>query len=330
MSPFAAPAAPEAGTVAGLPADPAALFPEGDGYFGKRHRKRRTQLLERLREVLGKALAPGETIRFAARGLRYNGAEFYFAGYAAYYHNQVALIVTDRRLLLLQLSGRKPGHLKNQVALENVRDVRQSAILGRLLTFKLADGKSLQLSGLPGADRKVLRQLVVGVEGPKVAGPALEALCPACLVPVPGPIGATPVCPSPTCRIPFRDPKKAARLSGLVPGLGDLYLGHHFFGSVEFLGSMALLGLGLGFLATEPGVGLLGLLLFVGLPRAIDYPLTLHMGRKGLVPLAQAPAPGAQPRNLPMFPAWAFLLFAVGVAAAGLIAWDFIASGAGA
>ena len=60
-------------------------------------------------------------------------------------------------------------------------------------------------------------------------------------------------------------------------------------------------------------------LLFIGLPRFIDHRLTLHMGRKGLVPLALSPAPGAQPRNLPSFPRWSPLLFVAGVAAAGAI-----------
>jgi hypothetical protein len=329
MSPSSAqPAGPAAGTVAGLPVDLASLFPEPDGFFARRHRQRRTQLIELLREVLAKALVSGETIRFATRGLRYNGLEFYFAGWAAYYHNQVALIVTDRRLLILQLSRRKPGQLKNQVALQNIRDVRRSSILGRLITFKLADGRSFHVMSLPGADRKVLGQLVAGVQGGPVAGPALEALCPACLAPVPGKVGATLVCPSPTCRVPFRDPHRAAKLSGLVPGLGDLYLGHHFFGSAEFLGSMAALGLGLGFIGSgEPVMIVFALLFLVVLPRAIDYPLTMHMGRKGLVPLALAPAPGAQPRNLPMFPAWTLLLFAAGLALAGLVAWSILSAG---
>jgi hypothetical protein len=152
-------------------------------------------------------------------------------------------------------------------------------------------------------------------------------LCPACLRAVPGEVGATLSCPQPDCRIPFRDPRKAARLSALVPGLGDLYLRHHFFGSLEFLGSMVMLGLGIAFAleaVADPrassfvSAGLLAIL-FIGLPRLIDHRLTLHMGRKGLVPLALAPAPGAQARNLPSYPRWSPLLFVAGLAATAAI-----------
>lgn len=267
-----------------------------------------------------RALGPGEVIRFATTGCRYSGWEYYFAGVAAYHHNQVALVLTDRRLLLLQLHGKRPGDLKSHVSLEAVRRVRGS--FGRL-KLELGDASTLVLIRIPRADAKCLRALVPGDPGAVSPAPALEALCPACLVPVPGPVGATLTCPSPTCRIPFRDPARAARLSAYIPGLGDLYLGHHLFGSLEFLGSMLALGVGAGMAAaTELGVEsafYLGVL--IAIPRAIDYPLTRHMGRKGLVPLALQPAPGAQARNLPIFPRWAPLLFIAGCALACAMAW---------
>ncbi len=325
MPSFAQRAAPASATVAGLPVDGATLFPEKDGFFARRARKRRTLVLERLRELLSKALGAGEVIRFATTCYRYSAAEYYFAGVACYHHNQYALVVTDQRALLLQIHGKRTGHIKNHLALAAVRRVK-TGLFGRW-KLQLGDGTTLTLIRIPGADRKPLRAVLQGVSGPPVAAPALEALCPDCLVPVPGKVGATLTCPSVTCRIPFRSPAHAARLSGLVPGLGDLYLGHHLFGSIEFLGSMAMLGAGVGVLLTEPVVGAVLAVFWLVLPRAIDIPLTLHMGRKGLVPLAHRPAPGAQPRNLPAFPAWAILLFASGIALCGLIAWGILSAG---
>ncbi len=326
MQPIALRTPPEASTIAGLAADLTTLFPEKDGFFARRSRKRRTLVLERLREVLARAVAPGEVIRFATTCYRYSMVEFYFAGVASYHHNQYALVVTDRRALLLQIHGKRTGQIKNHLALSSIRLVKRG-FLGRW-TLQLADGSSLALNRIPGADRIPLQQVLTGVPGPLVRAPAIEALCPDCLVPVPGKVGATLTCPSPTCRIPFRDPARAARLSGLVPGLGDLYLGHHLFGSIEFLGSMAMLGVGIGFVLAEPIVGALAAVLFLGIPRAIDVPLTLHMGRKGLVPLAHAPAPGAQPRNLPTFAPWTPILFLAGLALCGFLAYAFMSGGA--
>ncbi len=144
---------------------------------------------------------------------------------------------------------------------------------------------------------------------------------------VPGPVGSVLTCPAEACRIPFRDPRRAALLSAAIPGLGDLYLRHHLFGAVEFLGSMAVLGFGVGWAlgafraggAEELGaaLGLAGLVLAV--PRVVDWRLTLFMGKKGIVPLAERPAPGAQARNLPSFPRWSPLLFVGGLALAAFL-----------
>jgi hypothetical protein len=314
-----------------LPVDTAVLFPEDDGFLGRRAKTARTKLLGGVADVVRRALAPGETVRYAARGVRYHLFEHVFGGAAvAQYHNLTALVLTDRRLLLLQVGrGGKAGDMKNEVPLSAVQEARKG-FMG--LRIRLADGTKLQFSSMRGKDAKRLAALLPG-GAPPSSGPSLVHLCPACLRPVPGPVGTSLTCPQQECRIPFRDPRKAARLSALVPGLGDLYLRHHFFGAVEFLGSMAMLGLGVAFAAqaladgeaSSFGSAAVMVALFVGLPRVVDHRLTLHMGRKGLVPLALAPAPGAQARNLPSYPRWSPALFVAGVAAAAGIV--FLVSG---
>jgi hypothetical protein len=310
-----------------LPVDAATLYPEDDGFLGRRAKAARVKLLGGIADVLRRALAPGETVRYAARGVRYHVVEHVFGGAAvAQYQNMTALVLTDRRLLLVQLgrSG-KAADMKNEVPLAAIQGAKKG-FMG--LRIKLADGKKLQFASMRGADAKRLQGLLpTAATEPRSSGPSLVHLCPACLRAVPGPVGTSLTCPQQDCRIPFRDPGKAARLSALVPGLGDLYLRHHFFGALEFLGSMAMLGLGVAFalqaLADRRTSSLVSAavlaILFVGVPRVIDYFLTLHMGRKGLVPLALAPAPGAQARNLPSYPRWSPLLFVVGIGVTGAI-----------
>ena len=58
---------------ADLPVNPATLYPDDDGFFGRRARKRaRGKLLAGIGDGgLRRALAPGETLRYVARGVRY-------------------------------------------------------------------------------------------------------------------------------------------------------------------------------------------------------------------------------------------------------------------
>jgi hypothetical protein len=316
-------------TLGDLPVDAETVFPETRGFFVRRANARRAKLLLRNADTLRRALHPSERIRYAALGMRYWFWELYFAGWAAYVHNQCLLVVTDRRLLMLQLTTRgNPGDLKNQLRLEQIRGTQPKAFLSFANPFTMltADGGKVKLTRIPKRDRARLASLLPsGATAPRPPqAQSIEHLCPSCLKVVPGPVGTTLTCPEPACRIPFRDPEKAARLSAWIPGLGDLYLRHHLFGAGEFLGSTLMLGLALMLLVAavaggEPAGWLaagIAVPLLVGIPRLIDYRLTLHMARKGLVPLALAPAPGAAARNLPSYPRWSPLLFAAGVAIA--------------
>jgi len=314
-----------------LPLDAAALFPEGDGFWERRRAATRAKRIAKLRPVLQK-LEPGERVRHVALGVRYAFAEFYFSGYfVAHQTNLTALVLTDRRLLLVHCrSNGAPRDVKNQLRLEQVREVKPRSLLAGAWILT-ADGKKLYYQGLPKADALRLRDLVAEARGgdvpaeppPAASGAAsVEALCPACLAPVPGAPATAQACSRPECRIPFRSARRAARLSALVPGVGDVYLRHHLFGAWEFVVSIALLCVAIWLLAEAATgdaavVAAIVLALFVGLPRVIDYFLTLHMGRKGYVPLADRPAPGADPRNLPAFPGWAVALFAAGALAVG-------------
>src|SRR5512138_1149564 len=125
--------------VAPLPHDAATLYPEDDGFFGKRAKKGRAKLLSGIDELLRRALAPGETIRYAARACRYATLEYVFSGNAARYHNLVALVVTDRRVLMIHLtSGGKPADIKNQIPLAEIRRAGKATLSGWRL--ELADG----------------------------------------------------------------------------------------------------------------------------------------------------------------------------------------------
>jgi len=327
---------------ADLPLEVASVFPATEGFSEKRSAKRRAKLLAGVRPVLRRALEPEERILFAARAMQYSPGEFMASGMlVAQLSNQVALVATDRRLLVLFVDSKnRPKDLKNQIRYSEIRRVKSGGFLGSRYSVETLDRKTLIFIGIPRKDAKRLASAMPAprLDAPKAPGRGLEHLCPACLRVVPGQVGSVVTCPNGACRIPFRSPRKAAWLSFLVPGLGDLYLRHHFFGTLEFVGSIVLLCMAVFLLlaeapksASDAGAAWTVAALLVLAPRIVDYALTLHMGRKGIVPLSWQPAPrgvaeGApiEPRAakpLPAFPVWARALFILGALAAAGTGW---------
>ncbi len=306
-----------------LPIDPEAVFPDGDGFLERRAATSRAKILAGLRPMLLVALEPGERIRYAARGVDRGAVGRSVLVQLA---NQTALVLTDRRLLMVQVDRKgAPRDVKNQARLPAIRSAKAGALSP--LEVRLQDGTKLRWAQVPRRDRRALAERLperVPAE-PAGPGPSLEHLCPACLKPVPGRAGATRICPNPSCRIPFRDPARAILLSVLLPGLGELYLRHHLLGSVGFVVSLGVLALA-AFWAIQAAVigtgsseavGLLVLaaVVVVG-SRAVEWVLVRHMARKGLVPLAERPSPGAL-RGLPAFPAWSWAMFLAGAVGLG-------------
>lgn len=323
-----------------LPLETATVFRDTDGFLARRANERRAKLLAALAPLLRTMLEPGEAVFQAARGYLYSAAEFLLSGHLAAVHtNQMALLLTDRRLLWIQVDGKgRPRDLKNQLRLAKVRRTK-SRWAGQLLVETVGREK-LVFNSVPRADRNALAAAMPGTPAaPREKEKSVEHLCPACARVAPGPVGSASLCPWPDCRIPFRSPKRAAWLSALVPGVGDIYLRHFAFGALEFVGSIVLLCvavfaglLALGSPRPENAVTAAFLaVVFVVLPRLFDFALTLHMGRKGIVPLSLAPAPAgvaegapigpSRPRSLPAFPAWALALFAAGGLAVAATAW---------
>lgn len=306
-----------------LPIDAEAAFPEGDGFLERRAASARAKLLAGLRQMLLVALEPGERIRYAARGVDRAAVA---GSYLVQLANQTAIVLTDRRLLMVQVDRKgAPRDVKNQARLGAIRVARAGALSP--LEVRLHDGTRLRWAQVPRRDRRTLVERLperVPAE-PAGPGPSLEHLCPACLKLVPGRAGETRVCPNPSCRIPFRDPGRAILLSVLLPGLGELYLRHHLLGSVGFLVSLGLLAL-VAFWAIQAAVIGTGssetvallvpaAIVFLG-SRALEFVLVRHLARKGIVPLAERPSPAAT-RSLPAFPAWSWALFLAGAVGLG-------------
>ena len=255
----------------------------------KRTTLQRVKSAKAVLATLKHALDPGEKVRFiSSSGYTYYLWEQLFgAGLWAVYINATTLVLTDRRLLAINVKHRSriPKDIKNTIQLSEITSVRR--FLGRL-TFRLRDGKKLQILGLPFADAKELRaRLSKELEDPahQTAGVrasttrSLQHLCPVCCKPVESVDSLRCL----SCRAEFRSGRTAALRSLLLPGLGDIYLKHTAFGVFELFGSVVVWIIVIAALQTgEPGAIIMAVILFV-VVNVVDYFVTKAMAKKGVI-----------------------------------------------
>jgi len=104
----------------------------------------------------------------------------------------------------------------------------------------------------------------------------LENLCPSCFMPL-----EKRLISCPHCRAHFKEPKKAFLRSLLLPGLGDMYLGHVFLGLLELLGAVFVWAVVISLLLSGEEGTPLGAFLLLLLYHVLDGLLAYHMGKKG-------------------------------------------------
>lgn len=188
--------------------------------------RRKFRLLKRIDGAIRATVRADEQVLFitSCRGLSF--WERWVVGWRR------ALVVTNRRLILLQLDGRRrPRPPRSQIDVLALRRVRRGR-WGRL-ELQLRSQRELLLRGIPGADRDVLLDLLgrAGRFGGTAEGPSeIEHLCPHCHHPVDG---RPRRCPE--CSRPLAGAWRAALLSLLVPGAGGFQLGHRSFAVLEML-----------------------------------------------------------------------------------------------
>lgn len=264
----------------------------GEGMRQRRLAKRRLELLQRLEGELARMLETGETVELVSWGIEYSFVEAYFMGLWHYQVNRRALVLTDRRILMLQVDARRRlRDLKFAVPYAAIRSFAKGTL--GYLGLVLRDGRKLYVTGIPGPDRKAIRAFVQArlerSNGAAAPAAGRQNLCPHCYQPV---AGLPERCPR--CQGGFKSGARAGWLSLLMPGLGDLYLGHRAFGALELIGALAVWGivlssaLGARADAGGDGAGLAGLAAAAGFVfvavHGTDAWITRRTGRKGIYP----------------------------------------------
>lgn len=258
-----------------------------EGLGAKRLEKKRLRLMKAIDERVRTFLSEGEIVEFVTWGVEYSFAEHYFMGIWAQLMNRRAVILTNKRILLIQINSRnKVLQLKSQLRYTAITKFSKGTF--GYLGLVLRDKKTLTLTGVPRKDRKQLRDRIkANMDATRMDAPApgMENLCPHCGHRV---LGLPERCSQ--CARAFKSGAKAGWLSLILPGLGDVYLGHRALGTMEIIGALFAWGfIGFSFLAAEGseidpvtiGVVVTILFCFVHLP---DAWITRRMGLKGIYP----------------------------------------------
>lgn len=254
-----------------------------DSSFRTRRRSKwKFTILQRTAPRLRQILWPGEKVRYLTRGTRFSFWESYFIGWIANLINRRAIVVTDQRVILVQIDWKsRPRELVEQLRYGAIESVNRTLLGNARVVLK--DGRKVVFAHVPRADREFLAKLIgYTLDHVTAETSGVEDLCPHCFVAV---ADRPSACPS--CAGRFKSVRTATLRSLLFPGLGDWYLGHRALAVVEML-FVALLWLGF-FIPSEEypftlGGVLIGGLVLVVVIHVPDAVLTRYIARRGLYP----------------------------------------------
>jgi DNA-directed RNA polymerase subunit RPC12/RpoP len=271
------------------------LTPTRRGRYRTRGNRFKLKILAAVRPVLEKLLRPGEQVLRVAAATAYHPLEIFLGnGVLTMLYNRYALVATNQRLIMINTNHRltRPAHYLFQMAYAEIRKVSRG-LFRTSLALTRKTGRHRVFTSMKTSQSADLRDFITAKLDPPGAAPAMdlkERLCPACYAPLDNGLDQCP-----TCRAAFKTSRRAALRSLLLPGWGDIYLGHRLLGGLELLGSLAIWGLVLNSLATGER-GTVVLAGFLAIYHLLDALLARHMAAKGysLEKERPVPAPGAQ------------------------------------
>lgn len=262
------------------------LFPKVAGLGTGGDIKRRVNMLAGLEPRLEYLLFPDERIEFVTTGALNSFFEQVFMGVWSQVVNRTLFVFTNLRLILINSDAR--GNAKTlmwQIPYHRMQKYGAGTLTGHVKINTLG-GSSFSFISVPGADRKRLRDYMEarlaqtqhhGLPFPAHAD--RDPLCAQCATPIPPGVQACPECGD-----PFINPVTPALLSLLLPGLGNLYLGHRLMAVMEAAAYAFLIG-NMALVIAKVGVG--GLIIavpIVAIANATDAMITLHVAKKGRLP----------------------------------------------
>jgi len=255
------------------------LTPNKKGRYNTRLNKLKFKLLGAVQAPLEALLEQDEQVLHVAAATAYYPVELFFGnGWLTTLYNRYVVVGTNRRLVAVNTNYKmtKPTHYLFQFPYHTIKKTSRG-LFGTSLVLTRKKGKRRIFIGLKRILSAEMKRLISANIDPS---PGLDAnalppenLCPACYNALPDKISSCP-----KCRTQFKNSRKAALRSLLLPGLGDIYLGHRFLGCLELLGSLFVWAIVAILLFSDESVMAIGLFLIYN---GFDSLLTLHMAKKG-------------------------------------------------
>lgn len=258
------------------------LLPNKKGRFKIRLNKLKLKLLGAVRETLDQLLDRDEQVMHVAGATAYYPAEMIFGnGWMTILYNRYILVGTNKRLVAVNTNYKmnKPTHYLFQFPYNEIKKATRG-LFGTSLVITRKKGKRRTFTNISRALSAELKKFIDAKIDPAAELSAdaqpRDNLCPSCFTPLAGQLSSCP-----KCHAIFKSPRKAALRSLLLPGWGDIYLGHRFLGFMELLGSLMVLGVALAFLLSDNPSDLIVVLVILLFYNGMDCLLSMHMAKKG-------------------------------------------------
>jgi hypothetical protein len=172
----------------------------------------------------------------------------------------------------------KPAHYLIQIRYEEIKKVRRGLFRTNIVLDR-KKGKRRVFTGMKSYLSAELQRFFEGKIDPNASlnddAPLREHICPACFEPLPAKLESCN-----KCMAAFKTPKKAMLRSLVLPGWGDIYLGHRVLGFLELIGALMVWFIVIALFAD--GAIATGVF-FLVFCNGLDALLTLHMARKGYI-----------------------------------------------
>jgi predicted Zn finger-like uncharacterized protein len=258
------------------------LSPNKKGGYKNRKNTNKVKILKAVHNMVEKMVKDGEKVMRIGEGIAYYPVELILGnGVLTMIYNKYTIVCTNQRLLFININyrGTHPTHYLFQVTYEEIDKVKRG-LLGTNLIIRRVKGKRRIFSGIKRYTSKELNDFIVEMKNsvPPKEHPQelLENLCPSCFATL-----NKGLIKCPFCQADFKEPKKAFIRSLLLPGLGDIYLGHRALGSLEMIGSLIIWAVVISLILSGERANQITAVIFLVFYNGLDGLLALHMAKKG-------------------------------------------------
>jgi len=244
--------------------------------------KLKVRILKTAFEKANKILKGGEHVLRIGKGAAYYPVEILLGnGYLTMLYNQYAILCTNKRLLFVNINSRvtRATHYVFQIPYEDIKSIKKGLLMGHFIINRHQGKRRVYTT----VKRYLLNEMKALVESKvnetdgKAAGkPSAEKLCPACFIPLEDMMAQCP-----DCGIEFKKPKTAFLKSLILPGWGDMYLGHRILGIFELMGSALVWMLVISVLFSGGSENIAMAVIIFLFYNLLDGLLTYHMAKKG-------------------------------------------------